>query len=89
VRWISGHDGVAGNEVADEEAKKAAKSSEENSPKEHLPPYLRKGILPSSVSALKQAQRQESSERWARHWLQSPRFQHTTRIDPRTISGSF
>ncbi|KAG2142355.1 hypothetical protein DEU56DRAFT_701564, partial [Suillus clintonianus] len=89
VRWISGHDGVAGNEAVDEEAKKAARSSAENSPRERLPPYLRKGIMPSSISALKQAQRQESVERWARSWSQSPRFEHASRIDPRTLSGSF
>ncbi|KAG2069080.1 hypothetical protein BDR04DRAFT_1102317 [Suillus decipiens] len=32
VRWISGHDEVIGNELADREAKQAAKSRTESSP---------------------------------------------------------
>ncbi|KAG2034097.1 hypothetical protein BDR03DRAFT_822678, partial [Suillus americanus] len=43
VRWISGHDGVAKNELADQEAKRAADSRSESSPRTHLPPFLRKG----------------------------------------------
>lgn len=56
VRWISGHDGVEGNELADQEAKKAAESHRNNSARRRLPPYLRKAVLPYSISALKQAQ---------------------------------
>ncbi|KAG2135303.1 hypothetical protein DEU56DRAFT_715103, partial [Suillus clintonianus] len=82
VRWISGHDGVRGNEIADEEAKRAATSRRESSPIRQLPKYLRKGVLPSSISALKQAQKRESSERWARFWKKSPRYDHTSNIDP-------
>ncbi|OAX34193.1 hypothetical protein K503DRAFT_659786, partial [Rhizopogon vinicolor AM-OR11-026] len=45
--------------------------------------------LPSSVSALKQAQRRESSERWARFWQLSPRHERAFNIDPHILSGSF
>ena len=89
VRWISDHDGVEGNERADEEAKRAANAQQENSPRRRLPIYLRKGTLPSSISALKQAQRTESLARWARMWETSPRYRRTTNTDPKTISGSF
>ncbi|KAG2037076.1 hypothetical protein BDR03DRAFT_828559, partial [Suillus americanus] len=89
VRWISGHDGVAGNELADQEAKRAAESRSESSPRTHLPPYLRKGVLPCSISALKQAQKLESSERWARFWRNSPRHDHTVSINPNILKGSF
>jgi len=89
VRWISGHDGVEGNEVADREAKKAAEDHRNNSARKRLPPYLRKGVLPSSISALRQAQRQESFERWARTWKLSPRYERITSIDPKILTGSF
>lgn len=89
VRWISGHDGVAKNELADQEAKRAADSRSESSPRTHLPPFLRKGTLPCSISALKQAQKRESSERWARFWSKSPWHDRTISIDPNTLKGSF
>jgi ribonuclease HI len=89
VRWISGHDGVEGNEVADQEAKKAAEGHRNNSARRRLPPYLRKTVLPYSISALKQAQRQESSERWAHLWKNSPRYESTTNLDPSILTGSF
>ncbi|KAG2133703.1 hypothetical protein DEU56DRAFT_692111, partial [Suillus clintonianus] len=82
VRWISGHDGVEGNEAVDKEAKRAAKNKRDNSPRALLPPYLRKGVLPCSISALKQAQKQESFERWERFWRKSPRYERTVSLDP-------
>jgi ribonuclease HI len=88
VHWISGHDGVAGNEKADDEAKKAAESRGNNSSTRRLPPFLRKGVLPSSISALKQAQRQESSERWGRFWSKSPRHARTIQTDPNLTAAS-
>ncbi|KAG2052020.1 ribonuclease H-like protein, partial [Suillus hirtellus] len=41
VRWIPGHMKVVGNEIADKEAKDAAKGNERNSPAHLLPKYLR------------------------------------------------
>ncbi|KAG2127127.1 hypothetical protein DEU56DRAFT_691148, partial [Suillus clintonianus] len=88
VHWISGHDGVEGNEKADQEAKEAAEGSEANSATRRLPPYLKKGVLPSSTSALKQAQRKESADRWNRLWTKSPRHAHTISIDPQLVAAS-
>jgi hypothetical protein len=74
---------------ADEEAKKATVGRENNSAKRRLPPYLRKDTLPCSISAMKQAQIQESFERWNRLWQESPRYALATSIDPRILNGAF
>jgi len=54
VRWIAGHKEVEGNEVADREAKLAAKGEAKSSPKHKLPSTLWKR-LPHSIPALKQS----------------------------------
>ncbi|KIJ05651.1 hypothetical protein PAXINDRAFT_60969, partial [Paxillus involutus ATCC 200175] len=87
--WISGHDGVDGNEKADEEAKEAAKGPDHSSPRRHLPAFLRKGPLPLSISAVKQSQREVTKKRWAQEWAASPRYSHLSKIDPKLLSGSF
>lgn len=89
VNWISGHNNVAGNVAADIKAKKSTKNREDNSPRRCLPPFLCKGVLPSSVSVLKQAQRLNLSERWALSWQTSPHYTHSCHIDPHIIAGLF
>ena len=43
IRWTAGHEGLEGNELADEEAKEAAKGH--TSETKLLPSYLRKPLL--------------------------------------------
>ncbi|KAF9232844.1 hypothetical protein BU15DRAFT_8960, partial [Melanogaster broomeanus] len=89
VRWISGHDGVEGNELADEEAKKAAKDPRQTSRTPRLPTYLQRKPLPLSIAATKQAQQDITKKRWARLWAKSPRYPHSHNIDAKMLAGSF
>lgn len=50
--WTPGHEGIRGNELADEERKKAAQG--ETSLSIELPPILRGKPLPISISATRQ-----------------------------------
>jgi hypothetical protein len=89
LRWSPGHEDIHGNEMADIEAKKAATSRDNNSPREDLPNYLRHGSLPLSISALKQAHHQETHTRWTRLWTKSPRYARFQQIDPNVINRAF
>ncbi|KAG2063460.1 hypothetical protein BDR04DRAFT_951446, partial [Suillus decipiens] len=78
LRWVPGHEGVHGNEEADKVAKIAAEGRHRNSPRAHLPFYLRDGSLPLSISAIKQAR---TRARWVRQWSTSPHYQRLQHID--------
>ncbi|KAF8836639.1 hypothetical protein BDN67DRAFT_983805 [Paxillus ammoniavirescens] len=54
VKWISGHDGVKGNERADEEAKVVAKNPRNNSLWKRLPAFLQDQPLLTSKLVIKQ-----------------------------------
>ncbi|KAF9521911.1 hypothetical protein CPB83DRAFT_751457, partial [Crepidotus variabilis] len=78
VVWTPGHEGLVGNERADEEARKA---SEEGSSRERLlPKYIRKP-LPHSQAAVKAAYRKELLERAKGQWRKSRRFDRLNRYD--------
>ena len=89
VRWIPGHKGVQGNELADAEAKRAAESPVNTSARRKLPRYLQSTPLPHSVSALKQWHRKALMEKWKTEWSTSPRYIRAKAIDPDMPSPHF
>ncbi|KIJ11282.1 hypothetical protein PAXINDRAFT_26186, partial [Paxillus involutus ATCC 200175] len=89
VKWISGHEGVEGNERADKEAKTAAKGRANNSLRKRLPTFLREGPLPISMSAAKQEQKDITKKQWGRLWAKSPHYAHTLKYDKKLLAGSF
>ncbi|CAA7270497.1 unnamed protein product [Cyclocybe aegerita] len=79
LRWISGHTNVKGNEMADQEAKRAAE--EGSSTREDLPPLLQQR-LPISATAEKRAYHEELKTMWLNDWDNSPRKAKFDNIDP-------
>jgi len=77
--WVPGHLGFEPNEVADEEAKRAARG--ETSNRSSLPKQLRGGEIPCSVSAMRQAHKTALEKRWLRTWKSSPRYMKLRDID--------
>ena len=63
ISWISGHDGVAGNEKVDEEAKAVAKG--DSSPWQELPMLLQSDPLPLGAMAVKQHFWAELAKHWS------------------------
>ena len=88
LKWIAGHTGNWGNELADREAKLAATHADNSSPRRQLPAAL-KHPLPSSISALKQYHNSSLLSVWSRTWHQSPRYHHIASIDPSLPSNAF
>lgn len=88
VRWIAGHEDVEGNEVADREAKLAAKGEARSSPRNKLPIALREQ-LPRSIPALKQGHNAKLKKLWKDEWSISSRFPHLSTIDPTLPSKAF
>lgn len=72
---------IEGNELADREAKLAAKRAEFSSPQCEPPPSLR-NQLPCSISALKQAHSAKQRTLWANPWKKSPRYSRISHVDP-------
>ena len=79
LSWVAAHQGVAGNERVDEEAKKAAQG--ESSLLEKLPPILCRQ-LPYSASAVKQEFANLQKVRWREAWQDSPHYARLQHINP-------
>jgi ribonuclease HI len=89
LRWIPGHKGVEGNELADAAAKEAAEGERYSSARVSLPNYLQDQKLPDSISAIKQWHQTELNERWANTWKTSPRYTRISAIDPSMPSNKY
>jgi hypothetical protein len=68
ICWTAGHEGLVGNELADKEAKEAAKGH--TSETKLLPSYLRKPLL-INTSAVKAAYRSKLKKEWQDGWRES------------------
>jgi hypothetical protein len=87
IRWISGHDGVEGNEAADAEAKEA--STGDSSTSSELPTFLQSDELPHSVAATRQTFRMGLRRQWRERWQTSPRYARINKIDNTLPSKSY
>ena len=86
LRWTAGHVGIDGNELIDEEAKKAAKG--QSSPPSSLPCLLRQK-LKISTAALKQSHNKDVKARWRNKWAKSLRGKRDHQIDSSSPSPLF
>jgi len=86
IRWTAGHEGIVGNELADREAKEAAKGR--TSDAKLLPRYLRKPML-INPSAVKKAHNDSLAEEWRDEWRSSKRGAATLSIDKTSPSTKF
>ena len=77
--WTPAHEGIQGNERADEEAKEVAETG--SSPRRRLPTFLRRKSLPLSISATRQTLKSDIKKRWKSKWKVSPRYSSASNID--------
>jgi hypothetical protein len=86
MRWVPGHEGVEGNERADEEAKRAAKG--ETSHEWEIPIECR-GVLPISRAAEIQRHNAELNRQARAIFAKSPRAPFALEIVPTMTSAAF
>ena len=81
-----GYEGLVGNELADREAKEAAKGC--TSDTKQLPLYLRKPLL-MNITAIKAAHNKELKNEWRQDWRSSERGKAVKRINNTMPSNKF
>ncbi|KAI0286514.1 hypothetical protein BC826DRAFT_900606, partial [Russula brevipes] len=86
IRWVAGHEGLEGNELADQEAKAAARGMQ--SVKKLLPPYLRRK-LKINPNAAKQSVATKLNAKHKATWRTSERGSKMAKIDASTPSRKF
>jgi ribonuclease HI len=85
-RWTAGHVGIAGNELADKEAKCAANGT--SSDKKLLPTLLRRKLKINSA-ALKTDHHEKIMKNWKKRWRKSARGSKMVTLDNTTPSKIF
>jgi len=86
IRWTARHEGIVGNKLADQEAKKAADGL--SSKKLTLLHYLRKPLL-INPSTVKQDHNARLKKAWTNEWCNSERGRKMLKIDNSTLSNKF
>jgi len=86
IQWTAGHEGIEGNELADKEAKEAAKGHMTDT--KQLPKYLQKPIL-INPSTVKKVYKESLPKEWQEEWRTSKRGTATLVIDDTTPSTKF
>ena len=84
LQWTTGHEGIPGNEKADEEAKHAVEGL--TSDKSLLPLFLRHSLT-INPSVIKQKHNGETSMHWKNEWRKLDRGQALLKIDNCTPSA--
>ena len=87
ISWVSGHDGVAGNEWADTEAKKAVEKG--SSPGAMLPVETQGDKLPTSLTAAGATFKDALCVQWRTLWAGSPPQRKMAKIDAKLPSPAF
>lgn len=86
ICWTTGHEGIAGNEAAHKEAKKATEA--QISEKQLILSYLRKPLL-INPAAVKREHHKKLKKSWMDSWRTLPRGQRATCLDASTPSKKF